>query len=88
MEIFHGTGSSTANLKPVYIYVFSVIYLAVIGIMIGDIIIFGTGSTLPLPSTFLQKILNTFDGCLYLVITIGYLAYGGGYDEVKALLKH
>lgn len=79
MEIYHSTHDERANLKPFYIYIQSVVYLSVIGIMIGDIVIFGTGSTLPLPETFLQKVLNTFDGCIYLLLTVGYLAYGGGY---------
>jgi hypothetical protein len=81
MEIYHSTKESKADLKPVYIYISCVIYLAVIGIMIGDIIIYGTGNTLPLPETVLQKVLNTFDGAVYLLITAGYLAYGGGYVE-------
>lgn len=79
MEIFHSSSDGKANLRPVYIYTFCVIYLAVIGVMIGDIIIYGTGNTLPLAETILQKALQTFDACIYLIITVGYLAYGGGY---------
>lgn len=79
MEIYHSTTEAKADLKPLYIYVSCVIYFAVIGIMIGDIIIYGTGGVLPLPETTLQKALNTFDGVLYLIITVGYLVYGGGY---------
>eukprot|EP01127_Copromyxa_protea_P018513 TRINITY_DN5847_c0_g1_i2.p1 TRINITY_DN5847_c0_g1~~TRINITY_DN5847_c0_g1_i2.p1 ORF type:complete len:279 (-),score=35.75 TRINITY_DN5847_c0_g1_i2:130-966(-) len=79
MEIFHSTHEGKANLKPLYIYVSVVTYSAVIGIMIGDIVISGTGNLLPLPETLLQKVLNTFDGALYFIITVGYLVYGGGF---------
>ena len=43
MEIYHSTNEDRANLKPVYIYMTVVTYMAVIGVMIGDIVIFGTG---------------------------------------------
>jgi len=80
MEIYHSPSNDhKANLKPIYIYASCTIYLACIGIMIGDIVLGGQESFLPLPDTLLQRSLNTFDGILYLVLTIGYLIYGGSF---------
>lgn len=43
MEIYHSINEERTNLKPLYIYMTCVTYMAVVGVMIGDIVIFGTG---------------------------------------------
>lgn len=78
MEIYHGESGESLHLQFVYIYINIIMYLANIGLAIGDYIcnpsIIVKNS---LPFTFLQKVTNTEAGVVYLLTSICFFVYGG-----------
>jgi hypothetical protein len=78
MEIYHGEADETLHLRFVYIYINCVMYLANIGIAIGDYIC-NPSIVLKsnLPFTFLEKVTNTEAGVIYLLTSICFFIYGG-----------
>lgn len=83
MEIYHGESGESLHLQFVYVYINIVMYLANIGLAIGDYIcnpsIVVKNS---LPFTFLQKVTNTEAGVVYLLTSICFFIYGGRYEWI------
>jgi len=81
IEIYHSSNGHFTDVRPIYIYLCSVMFVVVTILIVGDIVTNPLSPTqkVPVPVSLLEKALFYLDTGMYLLASLGYLIYGARF---------